>query len=182
MFDNAPLGRAASRRARLVRRARVRRSGPRAVECAVHGVVTMPSSISHLLIRAMFSFLFAAAVVGALVLGVIGLRAGDHGQLERILAIFCVFLAAASYLGVRGDQRKDEKPPFLTLGDKLMVLVSAPLLLLCTGVFIATLLPSWYVIVPTFAVLWRPIFGRAPRGIAAPPPEAHGREPQPAYG
>jgi hypothetical protein len=142
----------------------------------------MMTPISRILVKTLLFVLSVAGVLGALVLGFIGIRAGAHGELERILAIVCIALAAGASLGVWGaDGKEDAEVPFLTVGDRFTLLVSAPLLLFCAGVFVATLIPAWYVIVPTFAMLWGAVFGRAPRGVSAPPPAAHGEVHAPAY-
>jgi hypothetical protein len=142
----------------------------------------MPTHVQRLLVKMVLSFVCAAGVLGALVLGFLGIRAGAHGELERILAIVCVAMAAGSFLGLLGDDGLAEtKPSFLSFGDKVMLVVSAPLIAGCTVVFVATLLPSWYVIVPVFAALWNAVFGHPRPAVSAPPP-AHGPIQHPAYG
>jgi hypothetical protein len=131
----------------------------------------MPSLFHAILVKMLLLLACVAGVVGALVLAFVGLRADEHGELERILAVACVAMAAAGLLGLTAhDDTSDLKPSVLSTGDTFMLLVTAPLLALCGGVFVLTLLPSWYVILPVFAALWGAVFAR-PR-----PPEP---EPEP---
>jgi hypothetical protein len=142
----------------------------------------MPSHVQRLLVKMVLSFVCATGVVGALVLGFLGIRAGAHGELERILAILCIAMVAGSYLGLRGDDGlADTEPSFLSFGDKVILVVSVPLIAGCTLVFVATLVPSWYVIVPVFAALWNAVFRRPRPAVSAPPP-ARGPVQHPAYG
>jgi hypothetical protein len=124
----------------------------------------MPEHIRALVVRTALYSAAAMGVLGALVLGFVGLRAGDHGELERILAIACFAMAAGSLLGVRTDDgiADARRPSGLPLGDKVMMVVAAPLVLGC------------------LAVLWRPIFGEPARATIAPELERP-RVPQPAY-
>jgi hypothetical protein len=142
----------------------------------------MPEHIRALLVRTGLLSAFAIGILGALVLGFIGLRAGAHGELERVLAIACLAMAAAGFVGVRADDGIAEarQPSALSVGDKLVVAVAAPLVLACLGVFVATLIPSWYLIVPFFAALWRPIFGEPARATITPEAELAPAA-QPAY-
>jgi hypothetical protein len=142
----------------------------------------MPEHIRALVVRTALYSAAAMGVLGALVLGFVGLRAGDHGELERILAIACFAMAAGSLLGVRTDDgiADARRPSGLPLGDKVMMVVAAPLVLGCLAVFVATFIPSWYLSLPFLAVLWRPIFGEPARATIAPELERP-RVPQPAY-
>lgn len=142
----------------------------------------MPEHVRALRVRAGLLFALAMGVVGALVLGFIGLRAGAHGELERILAIACLAMAAAGFVGLRADDgiADPRRPSALSFGDKLVVAVAAPLVLACLGVFVATLIPSWYVILPFFAALWKPIFGEPARAAITPEAELPPAV-QPAY-
>lgn len=143
----------------------------------------MPVHVHQLFVKTALLLVCATGVVGAVVFGIAGVRAGAHGEFERILAIACVALVAAAYLGLSAqDSIADVKLPSISFGDKVILVLSAPLLVFCTIVFVATLVPAWFVILPTFAAMWQAIFGRAARGVPAAPPPAHGAMREPAYG
>ena len=124
----------------------------------------------------------AVGVVGALILGLDGLMlesAGHGGQLELIVAIALVALAAAGLVGLLADDGRRDHTARRLLGhpDILHVVAVAPIMALSVGVFVATLIPAVYLMLPFFAVwYWA-------AGAAA---ERHGRieaaREQPAYG
>ena len=124
----------------------------------------------------------AVGVVGALILGVDGLMlssAGHGGQLALIVAIAFVALAAAGLVGLLADDGRRDHTARRLFGhpDILHVVAVAPIMALSVGVFVATLIPAVYVMLPFFAVwYWA-------SGAAA---ERHGRieatREHPAYG
>jgi hypothetical protein len=116
----------------------------------------------------------AAGIVGTIVMGLRGLTAGSAGELDRILALGFLFIAAASLLGIRiDDGRRPKTARVLTMSEGFLLLVASPLILLMLGVFLATLIPSIYVMLPIFAV-WH--YTSRTRPVS--PPRA---TPQPAY-
>jgi len=114
-------------------------------------------------------------VIGAVVLGLVGLARGDAGELERILAIACFAMAAAGLVGRSADTPKVARTPHhlrvgVTAGDLLSAIAIAPTAALCVVVFLLTLLPAIYVMLPVFAIWW---FGsQSPRGRALEPAPA----------
>lgn len=115
----------------------------------------------------------AAGILGSVILGLRGLAAGSAGELDRILAIACVFFAAAGVLGTWIDDGKRSKTvPVLTRDQRVHLLVATPLVLLMLGVFLVTLIPSIYVMLPFFAV-WH--------YTSRPHAETPRRAPAPAY-
>ena len=117
----------------------------------------------------------AAGILGSIVLGIRGLAAGSSGELDRILAIGCFLAAVAGALGSWIDDGKHSKSaPVLTRDEQVQLLVATPLVLLMLGVFLVTLIPSIYVMLPVF-VVWHYSSRLQP---ARPPPS---QAPSPAY-
>jgi hypothetical protein len=115
-----------------------------------------------------------AGMLGSVVLGLRGLAAGSAGELDRILALGCLFAAAAGFLGAwLDDGRRAKKTPLITRDEWVHLIVSSPIVLLMIGVLLVTLIPSIYVMLPVFAV-WH-FTSRA-----HPEPPAS-RTPEPAY-
>lgn len=103
--------------------------------------------------------MFVVAVLGGIgfvVLGLLGLIRGDAGQLERILAIACFAMAAAGVVGMLASTPNPprERPRRLTLSGTIMGVAIIPAMALGVGVFLLTLIPSVYVMLPFFAVWW----------------------------
>ncbi len=111
----------------------------------------------------------AVGLSGGFVLGLDGLMVGSAGELERIAAIACFAMAAAGLLGMFADDGRRAMRPRRDRdqrGDVLRVIAVAPILALSVGVFVATLLPAIYVMLPVFAVwglMATPAQGRAVR-------------------
>lgn len=114
-------------------------------------------------------------VVGAVILGAVGLARGDAGELERILAIACVAMAAAGFVGnaasspTPGAARRWRVG--VSLGDLLSAIAIAPVAALCVGVFLLTLVPSIYVSLPVLVIWWFGSETGRPRHVT-PIPEA----------
>jgi hypothetical protein len=116
--------------------------------------------------------------LGAIVLGMVGLARGDAGQLERILAIAGLAMAASGLVG-RFARTPDEvrtRPHVRafanSLGDLFSAIAIAPIVALCVGVFLLTLIPSIWVMLPVFAIWWAG--GEMKRGEREPiEPTAH---------
>lgn len=104
----------------------------------------------------MLFIISALGVVGGLVIGLDGLMLGSAGQLERIAAIGCFALAAAGLVGLLADdgRRARSRRVRVERGDILHVIAVAPIMALSVGVFVATLIPAVYVMLPFFAVWW----------------------------
>jgi hypothetical protein len=99
----------------------------------------------------------AVGVVGAVILGLDGAMlasAGRGGQLELIIAIAFVAVAAAGLVGFFADDGRRDHTARRLLGrpNILHVVALAPIMALSVGVFVATLIPSVYVMLPFFAV------------------------------
>jgi hypothetical protein len=134
----------------------------------------------------MLFIISAVGVVGAMILGLDGLMlasAGRGGQLELIVAIAFVAVAAAGVVGLLADDGRRDHTARGLFGhpDILHVVAVAPIMALSVGVFVATLIPSVYVALPFFAVwYWASGAARARRT------ERHGRieaaREHPAYG
>lgn len=126
----------------------------------------------------MLFIISAVGLVGAVVLGVVGLARGDAGELEQILAIACVAMAAAGIVGRQASVGTDHPPRErhhvgVTLGDLFSAIVIAPWAAVCFGVFLLTLVPSIYVCLPVLAIWWLGSDERRERHdepTAAPPP------------
>ena len=101
-----------------------------------------------------------AGFIGAAAFGLLGLSRGDAGQLERILGIACLAMAASGLVGrfARTPGEPRPKPRVrriaISLGDLFSAVAIAPIVALCVGVFLLTLVPSIYVMLPVFAVWW----------------------------
>jgi hypothetical protein len=119
----------------------------------------------------MLLIITAAGILGSVVFGFRGFGEGAGGELYRILALGCSFAAAAAALGSWiDDGRRTKKTRVLTNDERLHLLVATPLALLMVGVFLVTLIPSIYVMLPFFAV-WHYL------GNAAPAPPTYQAEP-----
>src|SRR3954447_15959916 len=106
---------------------------------------------------AMLFVISAVGVVGALILGLDGLmlaNAGRGGQLELIVAIAFFALAAAGLVGLLVDDGRRDHTARAIVGrpNILHVIAVAPIMALSVGVFVATLIPAVYVMLPFFAV------------------------------
>lgn len=103
--------------------------------------------------------MFVIAVLGGIgfvVLGLLGLVRGDAGQLERILAIACFAMAAGGVVGMLASTPNPPRarPRRITLGGAIMAVAIIPAMALSVGVFLLTLIPSVYVMLPFFALWW----------------------------
>ncbi len=96
----------------------------------------------------------AAGIVGSLILGVDGMIRGSEGELSRIFAIACFFMAAAGFLGIAFDASSSDSPsrvrPSIVIADVLSAIAIAPIVIVCTGVFLLTLVPSMFLMLPAF--------------------------------
>ena len=126
----------------------------------------------------MLLFIVAAAgIAGSVLFGVLGLDAGHAGELERIFALMCFFMAAAAMVGVvLDDGIGDWSAPPLTRDQKVHLLVGLPVAVFMLLVFLATLIPAIYVLLPIFAA--RRVILYAQRPGPQRPGRAHGA---PAY-
>jgi len=131
----------------------------------------------------MLFIISALGIVGAFVVGLDGLMLGSAGELERIVAIACVALAVAGFVGLLADDGRRARASTrlrVERGDVLHAIAVAPIIALSLAVFIATLLPALYVMLPFFAVWW--LGSHEGRGAVAPAPAVAGRPLQvPAY-
>jgi hypothetical protein len=97
-------------------------------------------------------------VIGAVAFGAVGLARGDAGQLERILAIACIAMAAAGLVGNAASTPTPglvhRRPLGVSLGDLFSAIAIAPVVALCVGVFLLTLIPSIYVALPVLVIWW----------------------------
>ena len=130
----------------------------------------------------------AVGVVGALILGLDGLMlgsagagagAGQRGQLELIVAIAFLALTAGGVVGLLVDDGRRDHTARAVLGhpNLLHVAAVAPIMALSVGAFVATLIPSVYVMLPFFAVwYWASGAAAERRGRIEAPRE------YPAYG
>lgn len=124
-------------------------------------------------------------VLGAAIFGFLGLAHGG-AQLERILAIAFIAMAAAGIVG-RWARRMgpitpihvDTRRAAIEVSDMISLLVSLPIIALCIGVFLLTLIPSAFVMLPFLAVWW---FGaeHGERVVEPAPAPAPARLPEPA--
>ena len=94
--------------------------------------------------------------IGCVVLGLLGLVRGDAGELERILAIGCFAMAAAGVVGVLATTPNPPRarPRRITVGGTVMAVAIIPAMALSVGVFLLTLIPSVYLMLPFFALWW----------------------------
>jgi hypothetical protein len=131
----------------------------------------------------MLFILSAIGIVGAAIFGIAGLTAGGT-ELERILAIAFVALAAAGFVGrqtKRADRRADVGLPIdierrpITLGGVVSAVAAAPILAISLGTFVLTLIPSLFVCLPLFVLWW--FESRPERALPAP---AHAPLPAPS--
>ena len=134
----------------------------------------------------MLFMISALGIVGAFVVGLDGLMLGSAGELERVAAIACMALAAAGFVGLMADDGLRSSAPTrqrVERGDVLHVIAVAPIMALSVGVFLATLLPAIYVMLPFLAVWWFGTQARRPAATVAPASAAgRGRPLQvPAY-
>lgn len=131
----------------------------------------------------MMFIISVVGVLGGVVLGLVGLARGDAGQLERILAIACFAMAASGLVGrmARTPLTETERLALLqrprrwgvTVGDLVSAIAIAPVVALCVGVFLLTLIPSVYVMLPVFAVWWLGSETRHPRHVEPMPAPLH---------
>lgn len=127
----------------------------------------------------MMLILSALGAGGFVVLAVLGLSSGGT-ELERILAIACFFMAAAGFVGfATQDARKPRipRPRASVMGDLFSAVAIAPVAMVCAGVFLLTLVPAIYVMLPVLAV-WRLSFAPVTRERAPAPRRGTG---MPAY-
>lgn len=132
----------------------------------------------------MLFIISAMGLIGGLVIGLDGLMLGSTGQLERIVAIACFAVAAGALVGLLADdglrtrRRARER---VEHGDVLHAIAVAPILALSVGVFVATLIPAVYVMLPFFALWW--LFGGEHRHEPARVPARAAERPlhAPAY-
>ena len=135
----------------------------------------------------MLFIISALGIVGACVIGLDGLMLGSAGELERIAAIACMALAAAGFVGLMADDGSRARTSTLRRlelgGYAFQWIAAAPILALSVGVFLATLLPAIYVMLPFFAVWWYGSPERRPVAARAPAPTVRGGRPLqvPAY-
>lgn len=105
----------------------------------------------------MLFIISALGVAGAFILGLDGLMLGGAGELERISAIVCLAVAAGGIVGILADDGLRTRKPSrqrVERGDVLHLVAVAPILVLSVGVFLATLIPAIFVMLPFFAVWW----------------------------
>jgi hypothetical protein len=108
--------------------------------------------------------------------GLHGLGAGG-GELERVFALMSFFMLAAAVVGMVLDDGIGVRPPsLLTTDEKIQMLVGIPLAIFMTAVFLGTLLPSMYVMLPFFGV--KRVIQHSRRPGELPPAPAR---PAPAY-
>ena len=106
----------------------------------------------------------AVGAVGALILGLGGLMRGSAGQLELIAAIACFALAAAGVVGLLADDgrrdhtRAETRRALVGHPNVLHVVAVAPIMALSVGVFLATLIPAVFVMLP-FLAAWYLVSG-----------------------
>jgi hypothetical protein len=121
--------------------------------------------------------MFIIAVLGFIgggVLGLVGLARGDAGELERILAIACFAMAASGLVGRAAKGPSEARTGAVRHPLRIGVLCAiaiAPTAALCVGVFLLTLIPSVYVMLPVFAFWWlgsETRHGRHPEHVPAP--------------
>jgi hypothetical protein len=111
---------------------------------------------------AMLFVITVLGALGAIVLGLVGLARGDAGELERILAIACIAMAAAGVVGLwsrtpglsTSPSHVEPRRVAISLGDLFSAIAIAPVVALCAGVFLLTLIPSIYVSLPVLAIWW----------------------------
>jgi hypothetical protein len=124
----------------------------------------------------------AVGIVAAFVIGLDGLMLGSAGELERIMAIACFAFAAAGLVGVLADDGRRARKPHrdrVEGGGVFQAIAAAPIVLCCGAVFLATMIPALYLMLPFFVLSW-PFAARRPAEEAAAP--AVGRPLQvPAY-
>jgi hypothetical protein len=103
----------------------------------------------------MYLFLGIVGVVSSVVLELAGLRAGDAGELERILGIACFAMAAAAYVGLVTDDGvrapRSRVRVSVAVGSVFAALCSLPFLAISAGVLLLSLLPALYFMYPFFA-------------------------------
>ena len=110
----------------------------------------------------------AVGFLGAIIFGLDGLMLGSAGQLELIVAIACFALAAAGLVGVfadAGDRNRAETAHGRGLvghPNVLHAVAVAPIMALSVGVFVATLIPAVFVMLPFLAV-WYLVSGATAR-------------------
>ena len=120
----------------------------------------------------MLFIISAVGFVGALILGLDGLRPGSAGQPELIAATACFALAAAGIVGILADDGA-RTPRNFRHPNVLHVIAVAPIMALSLGVFLMTLVPALYVSLPFFAIWY--LASGAP-GRRAEPVPARGRD------
>jgi small-conductance mechanosensitive channel len=129
--------------------------------------------------RAMYLFLGIVGVVSSVALELVGLRAGDAGELPRILGIACFAMAAAAYVGLVTDDGarapRSRVRVSAVMGNVFAAICLAPFVLISTGVLLLSFLPALYFMYPFFA-------GRVYGPAASLPPRSRRRAPRvPAY-
>jgi hypothetical protein len=121
-------------------------------------------------------------VIGGVVLGLVGLARGDAGELERILAIACFAMAASGLVGRSARDpstaRVRARRVAIEVGDLITAIAVAPVVALCAIVFLLTLIPSVYVMLPVFTVWW--LGSETRRGRHVEPTPLPGPMPEPA--
>ncbi len=92
--------------------------------------------------------LSAIGIVGAVGFGVLGITS-DAGQYERILALAFLAMGAAGIVGyVVQDGEKPHSEGSYGVTGIVMAVVSVPVMVISAGVFVATLIPCFYLMLP----------------------------------
>jgi hypothetical protein len=127
----------------------------------------------------MYLFLGIVGVVSSVALELAGLRAGDTGELARILGIACFTMAAAAYVGLVTDDGarapRSRVRVSVALGNVFAAICLLPFLALSAGALLLSLLPALYFMYPFFAGR---VYGALP---SAPPRSARRPQRVPAY-
>jgi len=120
----------------------------------------------------------AAGIIGAIVLGLIGLTEGaSGGEPYRILALACLFATAASVLGTWLDDGVRSRTRTVVTRDEVVhLLMATPLVLLMLWILVVMLIPSIFVMLPIFAAWY---YASRPGPSSTPTPPS--RAPEPAY-
>jgi hypothetical protein len=129
----------------------------------------------------MFILLTGIGIIGTVIFGMAGLRPGGT-ELERVLTVIFLAIVAAGIVGRKAERAIDGRlrpEPHLEvarrpIGGVIMTAAVAPILAMSIGVFVLTLIPSVFAMLPFLAVWWLATEGRAdhthPVPVEAPVP------------
>lgn len=125
----------------------------------------------------MLFMLSGLGIVGAVGFAIAGLSPSGT-ELERILAVVCAAMAAAGIVGGQTQRaiegrtdvmpRLDDLERLSKLAGAFMAIAAAPILAIMIGAFVGTLIPSVFVLLPLFAIVW--LVSPGMRGEHAPAP------------